>query len=147
MSKKNTTTFQDANTEEIQQDRRAKRRYPLDLPVQYKIMKNYLVIGTGTGTTLDMSSNGISFASAEPVKAGSYLEMSVSWPVLLNEACPLKLVVFGKVVRSGGQVVAVRMDRHEFRTQSTRAIQNAQMASGFALGSPSVRVSGAGYRQ
>jgi hypothetical protein len=147
MSKKAAVTFRDENTEEINQDRRAKRRYPLDLPVQFKIMKNYLVIGSGSGTTLDMSSNGISFASDQPVKVGSYLEMSVSWPVLLNQACPLKLVVSGKVVRSEGGVVGLHMDRHEFRTQGAKVAQNAQIPGGFALNSPSVRSASAGYRQ
>jgi PilZ domain len=147
MPKRNSAILEEANLEGIHQDRRVKRRYPLDLPVQYKIMKNYLVIGTGTGTTLDMSSNGIAFATSEPVKVGSYLELSVSWPVLLNQACPLKLVVSGKVVRSDGRVVALRMERHEFRTQGAKAAQSAQLGAGFALGSPSVRAPGAGYRQ
>jgi len=146
MSKADCAFLQDSTTDTLQQDRRAKRRYPLDLPVQYKIMKNYLVIGTGTGATLDLSSNGISFVGSEPLKVGCYVELSISWPVLLNQACPLKLVASGKVVRCDGRVIGVRMDRHEFRTQSTKAAQT-QIASGFALGAPSIRSCSTVYRQ
>src|SRR6476619_1500563 len=85
----------------ISGDRRNKRRYPIELPVQYKIMKNYLVTGTGAGCSLDISSGGIAFTSSTPLKVGSYLEVSISWPVLLNEACALQLVASGRVVRSG----------------------------------------------
>jgi hypothetical protein len=141
-----TAILQEQTTDEIHQDRRTKRRYALDLPVQFKIMKNYLVVGTGTGTTLDMSSSGIAFTTSQPLKVGSYLEMSVNWPVLLNQSCPLKLVAFGKVVRSDAGRAAVRMDRHEFRTQSLKSAQAAQTA-GFALASPMMRAAEAGYRQ
>jgi hypothetical protein len=49
----------------------------------------------------------------------------VSWPVLLNQSCPLKLVASGRVVRSDQNCTAIRMDRYEFRTQGTRVVQAA----------------------
>ena len=135
MSKKNSAILHEQTIDEIQQDRRANRRYALDLPVQFKIMKDYLVLGTGTGTTTDMSSKGVAFTTTQPPKVGSYLELSVNWPILLNQSCPLKLVVFGKVVRREGGQTAMRVDRHEFRTQSANSVQAAQLAE-LALGSP-----------
>ena len=125
MSKKRNATLSETPLSEISCDRRSKRRYPISLPVQYKIMKNYLVIGTGSGTSLDLSSGGISFSSAEPLRVGSYLELSVSWPVLLNQSCPLKLVASGRVVRSDHKCTAMSLDRYEFRTQGVRAMQSA----------------------
>ena len=108
---------------EISDDRRTRRRYPLDLAVQFKVMKNYLVTHTGAGRTLNLSSKGIAFQSTEMLKPGAYVEVSVSWPVLLNQSCPMKLVVSGRVVRSNGDSIAICMDRYEFRTQGSRALQ------------------------
>jgi hypothetical protein len=85
-------------------------------------MKNYLVTGTGHGTSLDLSSGGISFTSSELLRVGSYLEVSISWPVLLNQSCPLKLVASGRVVRSDVERTALRLDRYEFRTQGAKPL-------------------------
>src|SRR5207249_2031916 len=91
MAKKRSNSLMDQTVTGISEDRRSKRRYPIELPVQYKVMKNYLVMGTGSGNSLDLSSGGIAFTSTAPLKIGSYLELSVSWPVMLNQSCPLKL--------------------------------------------------------
>ena len=127
--------FQEETVTDIAEDRRRKKRYPMNLQVEYKIVKNYLVVGNGTGTTIDMSSSGIAFQTDQPLKVGSYLEVSASWPVLLDGSCPLKLVVFGKVVRSDGQITAIAADRHEFRTRKAGTLQAhaapLAMAAGF----------------
>jgi PilZ domain len=99
-------------------DRRSKKRFGLDLPLKYKIVKNYLVTGSGTGTTVDMSSGGIAFTTTETFRVGAHIELSVSWPVLLNGNCAMKLVIEGRVVRSDTRLTAIRMDRYEFRTQA-----------------------------
>src|SRR5437879_4414890 len=96
----------------IGDDRRRKKRYPINLQVEYKVLKNYLAIGNGTGTIVDLSSNGIAFQTDKPMTVGNYLELSASWPVLLDGSCPLKLVVFGKVVRNDERITAVVADRH-----------------------------------
>ena len=135
MSKKRNATLKETPVMEISEDRRSKRRYPISLPVQYKIMKNYLVMGTGSGNSLDLSSGGISFSCTEALRVGSYLELSISWPVLLNQSCPLKLVASGRVVRSDQTSTAMRLDRYEFRTQGGRALRStskhAQLAMAF----------------
>jgi hypothetical protein len=120
---KKTQVIKDEVATEISGNRRSKQRFSIDFPLSYKIMKNYLVIGTGTGTTVDMSSSGLSFRANENFKIGAYVELSVSWPVLLNGDCPMKLVVEGRVVRSDGQSTAIQMERHEFRTQRRSVTQ------------------------
>ena len=123
MSKKRSATVKESTTEELSGERRSKRRYPIELAVQFKIVKNYLVMGTGTGTSLDLSSGGIAFSTTTPLKVGNYLELSVSWPVLLNQSCPLKLVASGRVVRSDERSTAISLDRYEFRTTSAKTFQ------------------------
>ncbi len=133
MSKKKSVTFRETQTTEISGERRSRRRYPLSLPVQFKIMKNCVVVGTGDGTSLDLSSSGIAFSTASPPRIGSYLELSISWPVLLNGSCPLKLVATGRVVRSGHDCTAIAMDRHVFRTQGAKAARAASGRDAFTL--------------
>jgi hypothetical protein len=133
MSKKRSATLKEDTLTDISEDRRCKRRYPIELPVQYKIMKNYLVMGTGTGTSLDLSSGGVAFSTGTPLKVGSYLELSISWPVLLNQSCPLKLVASGRVVRSDHQRTAISLDRYEFRTTGAKAFQTTQAQQPMAM--------------
>src|SRR5436305_2070321 len=133
MAKKRSNSLMDQTVTGISQDRRSKRRYPIELPVQYKIMKNYLVTGTGSGNSLDLSSGGIAFTSTEPLKIGSYLELAVSWPVLLNQSCPLKLVASGRVVRSDQNRTAISLDRYEFRTSGAKTFQTAPAQQPLAM--------------
>ncbi len=44
------------------------------------------------------------------------MELSISWPALLNDNCPMKLMVFGRVVRCGNNVAASTIEKYEFRT-------------------------------
>jgi hypothetical protein len=49
------------------------------------------------------------------------MELLISWPVLLHDTAPLKLVVAGRVVRWDGTCVAVRVTQYEFRTAGRMA--------------------------
>jgi c-di-GMP-binding flagellar brake protein YcgR len=102
---------------QISGDRRSKTRYSIDLSLTYRVLRHGLVTATGSGRTRDISSGGVAFRSNDIFKVGSYLELSISWPALLNDGCPVKLVVEGKVVRSDGQCTAISFKRHEFRTR------------------------------
>ncbi len=127
-------TLREDTISEIGDDRRKKRRYPISMQVEFKIVKNYLVIGSGSGTCVDLSSNGIAFTTDKPLRVGSYMELSANWPVLLNGACPLKLVIFGKVVRSNGNFAAIAADRHEFRTRKAGSMPPSNSVSLMAAG-------------
>lgn len=50
----------------------------------------------------------------------------MQWPFLLQGVCGLKLVMRGRIVRSGGngRATAVRADFREFRTTAARHTQN-----------------------
>lgn len=113
----------DQRITEIGQDRRHRRRYLLDLQLQFRVMDGYRVYNMGTGKTLNMSSSGVAFHGDQVLPPGTYIEISVNWPILLNRSCPLKLVLTGKVVRSNKRETAIKMDRYEFRTQSSKDIQ------------------------
>ena len=109
-------------------DRRTRRRYDVDLPVQFKVIRHYQVVQSGTGKTINLSGGGLACNFGVALKPGSSIQLAVGWPVMLNKTCPLKLVIEGKVVRSDASLTAVRMERYEFHTQSMRTLQ--AMAAG-----------------
>ena len=131
---KKTKVIHDEITDEISGERRSKQRFPIEFPLQYKIVRNCRVTRTGTGTTVDISSSGIAFIADEPFNVGAYVELSITWPVLLNGSCPLKLVVEGRVVRSSRSSTAIRMDYHQFRTQGRTATQPVAARTRVATG-------------
>jgi c-di-GMP-binding flagellar brake protein YcgR len=93
---------------------RVHRRYPIILAVQYKC-NHRRAQQRGSGTTINISSGGILFRSAEMLPLQSLIELALSWPVPLND-CPLKLVMRGRVVRSASEATAVSVLHYEFRT-------------------------------
>jgi hypothetical protein len=64
-----------------------------------------------------MSSGGVCFTTDNMLSIGIPVELSVNWPVLLNQSCPLKLMIYGCVVRNTDKGLAVMIERYEFRTQ------------------------------
>jgi hypothetical protein len=99
-------------------ERRKKARFPINRELRYKVLEGDTVVGFGLGTTLDMASGGIAFLTDKQLLAGSFIELSISWPVLLDDSCPMRLIVFGRVVRSPGRQTACTVDKYEFRTQA-----------------------------
>jgi len=98
-------------------DRRLKRRFRIEQDVRYKMLYGQRVAETGLGKTTDISSGGVSFTTDNMLSIGIPVELSMNWPVLLNQNCALKLMIYGCVVRSNGQGSAMVIERYEFRTQ------------------------------
>jgi len=46
------------------------------------------------------------------------VEIAVSWPATLENACPLQLVARGQIRRREGTSVVCTIERFEFRTQA-----------------------------
>ena len=83
-----------------ERERRSKRRFPIDQEVKYKMLYGQRIAETGTGRTMNLSSGGIRFSTENMLPSGVPVELSLGWPVLLNDSCPMKLTVYGSVVRS-----------------------------------------------
>jgi hypothetical protein len=95
-------------------DRRLAQRYDIALDLRWKVFRRQRV-EEGTGTTLNLSMGGILFEADRQVPAGK-VQLSISWPVLLDNRTPLQLVVTGQTVRASGRRTAIRMMQHQFRT-------------------------------
>src|SRR5271169_1023639 len=108
--------------ERKQIERRSKTRFPIHRELRYKLLEDDVVIESGMGETIDMASGGMAFQIEHPLKVGAFVELSISWPVLLDDSCAMRLIVFGRIMRANGKSSACRVDKYEFRTQA-RAIQ------------------------
>ena len=99
-------------------DRRSKYRFSIERELRYKILVDGAMIGSGTGHSIDVGSGGVAFAAEHPLKPGVFVEVSISWPVLLDQTCPMRLIVFGRVLRSSERRNVCSIDKWEFRTQA-----------------------------
>jgi len=74
-------------------------------------------LATGSGTTIDISSSGVSFTADKSLAVGQRLRVGIDWPAQLHGGVQLQLVVDGIVVRTADSVTALYIERQEFRTR------------------------------
>jgi hypothetical protein len=97
-------------------ERRAKARFEIARELRYKVVMNGVVVTSGLGATVNMCSGGVAFTSEQMLTRGAFVELSISWPVLLDDSCPMRLIVFGRVLRTSGNTAITSIDKYEFRT-------------------------------
>jgi hypothetical protein len=102
-------------------ERRVTRRYEIHLELRWKLLRRRKVLDAGSGHTINLSSGGILFDASRLLPVGECVELSISWPVLLHNVAPMKLVICGLVVWSSGTQAAIQTTRHEFRTTGIAA--------------------------
>jgi len=110
-----------------ERERRLKRRFQIEQEIRYKMLYGQRIAETGSGKTLNISSSGVWFTTENMLTIGMPVELSMNLPVLLNESCPMKLMIYGCVVRCSDKGAAVAIERYEFRTQG-RSFQQQQPA-------------------
>jgi hypothetical protein len=104
-------------------ERRSCDRFPIERDVKYKILGTHKnVIQIGLGKSLNISSSGVLFTTESSLREGQRVELAVSWPVLLNNVLPLKLVASGRLVRSKGTQAAMAIDKYEFKTRGSNGL-------------------------
>lgn len=85
--------------------------------VRYKVLGGrQRVKQRGAGQTLNISGGGVLFTTESNLVAGELIELSVSWPALLNGVLPLKLVAQGRLVRIEEKRAAITIEKYEFKT-------------------------------
>lgn len=113
-------------------ERRVKSRYPLELNVRYQTMEA-AGPGAGVGQTLNISSSGMLLACASNIPEGTRLKLFVEWPSLLNGTTPLQLITVGTVVRCTQIGISIVFDTYQFRTmgriRSAKVTQMPERAS------------------
>ncbi len=120
-------------------ERRSKYRFTVQRELRYKAMREGVQPLAGTGRTINLSSGGVAFTTEHPMTDGSFVELSIDWPALLNDSCPMRLIVFGRVLRASSHAAVCSIDKYEFRTaprifQSPAAVRSDSMLQRWADG-------------
>ena len=96
-------------------DRRACRRYPIDLTAHYEIGTPSKQFPGGRARVINISSNGLLIQPQNPLAAGGKIRLRIDWPVRLNGLVPLALHIEGRMIRNDGAHVGVKIFKFEFR--------------------------------
>jgi len=105
-------------------EERLHQRYPLTLDVEYKVPGGNGVRLMGFGRTVNISSRGLLLDISDRLPNRCRIQVSINWPFLLGGSIPLKLLMYGNIVRVAGNTIAVRVTGHTFQTAG-RATQQA----------------------
>jgi len=103
-------------------DRRINRRYEITLPLHYRVSERKMVPRSGSATTCDLSSGGLSFVTRKPLPVGAHIELIVDWPSKYGDLYPIDLMMTGLIVRSTEGKTAVRIGSRRFRVNSAAEI-------------------------
>lgn len=113
-------------TAKTSNDRRSADRFPIERELRYRVLSKKNGEETGIGKTVNISSNGVLFATERMLLPGRRLEIAINWPAQLNDRCALKLVARGKIVRFEQGRAAMEIQQYEFRTQSLPGVPAIQ---------------------
>jgi hypothetical protein len=111
-------------TDVIHGDRRANRRYHFELESRFSY-EDAGIQRLGAGFTEDLSRGGIRFQTDNPPPDGAEIELRIAWPFLLQDVCPLELLVWGRIIRTDAAGTVLRMTSYEFRTCGERSFVQA----------------------
>ena len=100
-------------------ERRTNTRFAIRSELRYILLNNETIIASGSAHTINVSSRGVSFTTEQRLPVGSTVELAIAWPVKLDETCPLRLVILGRVVRSDAGTAACTIEKFEFRTPAS----------------------------
>jgi hypothetical protein len=99
-------------------ERRSKSRFSMQRELRYKVLRDHRVIETGTSNSVNIGSGGVAFHLDHELAPGCLVELSIGWPVLLDNCCAMRLVTYGRLLRSRAGLCACSIDKYEFRTQA-----------------------------
>src|SRR5262249_6375700 len=100
-------------------ERRARARFPLVREIQYRTMKRR-GDAPRQGETLNISSSGTLFTTDQDLAPGTRVELSISWPLKLDDAVAMNLVAAATIVRVDGRKAAARFENQEFKLAGIR---------------------------
>jgi hypothetical protein len=104
------------------------KRFPLSLQLRYKAVSRDMAL-FGVGRTNLMSSTELIFTSEQSIEPGMTAEISIAWPVLLDNSVRLQLILEGAIVRSEGRIAQVRIAKYYYKTRGAWAdVETAKTA-------------------
>jgi len=93
----------------------AKRRYPLQMRVHYRVVEGLATLMRGSGTTVTVGSTEIRFRSPRPLPEGAHVALVIEWPARFGGLYPLELCVAGTLGPGAAEEATVRIASWHFR--------------------------------
>ena len=103
--------------------------YPISIDLEFRLVLHGMVVKTGHGRTVRLSSASVQFESGDYLPPESTVEIFIAWPAQLENAVALQLYVRGRTVRSQDHSVTVEILRYEFRTRRKRSPEVSDQAA------------------
>jgi hypothetical protein len=97
------------------EDRRGSNRFSIRQQARYQVLRRRVVIESGLGETVNLSSSGVLFTTTSCLPPRVVVELEIDWPAKFDSRLSMKLVTRGAVVRSGPDYSAIKIEKHEFR--------------------------------
>jgi hypothetical protein len=113
-------------------EERNRLSFAINLPLRFDLISQRRERIHGSATVLEISSKAFTFRSSQQLQIGARIRCSISWPVLLNDECPLKLVLEGRLVRSDADRFTANILRYRFQTagrERKATLEGARTAS------------------
>ncbi|HEV3333468.1 MAG TPA: PilZ domain-containing protein [Bryobacteraceae bacterium] len=95
-------------------NRRRVQRFNLRLGLRYRLSEKGIEHRWSTGTTKDLSREGLGIKPRRPLPVGSHIEIRIDWPARHESLNPVELHITGFVIRSENGRAAVRISSHRF---------------------------------
>lgn len=108
------------DTCDISGERRARQRYALRMPLEYRLLGGEAPVA-GCGTTCNLSSEGIAFELDTDIELGSYVELAIEWPIAVRGKSNMRLIVRGTLLRAEDGIGVLKIRRCAFRNQPNAA--------------------------
>ncbi len=106
-----------AKTAAQSENRRTHARFPIACELVYRTLGPDKLLRAGRGISHDIGSGGVAFTADERIREGDSIELSISWPALLDNRLRLRLRAFGKVLRCGPERAACTIDKYDFHIE------------------------------
>lgn len=95
------------------EDRRGRRRYPVELTLHFLTRSGDSLIITGEGTSINISSSGMLFYSPKHLENGERVIAAIQWPPATDGRRPV-LLIEGMVVWVREPRVAMTLSHYRF---------------------------------
>jgi len=95
-------------------NRRVAQRFNLRLNLRYRLSEKGVEHRWSSGTTRDLSREGLGIKPRRPLPVGSHIEIRIDWPARYESVHPVELQITGFVIRCENTRAAIRISSHRF---------------------------------
>ena len=99
--------------------------YPITLDLHYQVLSGGRPVETGSGRTTRFGSRRVVFIAEPALQVAARLQVSVAWPVLLDDRVKLQLIIEGRVTGVDGDRVTLGVVKYHFRTRGLSIAANS----------------------